>query len=309
MEIRKNNKDMLELKQLTDKELRELMLELDGKLKNNKGIEVFNNAYILARDNKTEDEEQQEIIAFLGEFSRHVALKKNMKDTKIFFEFINYGSTELVFVMEDNFGNRNTVLVKQPAIEFGIVKKEADNLCKLHKKDKSVVAPTEYFARGENELYVTPYINQARCIASDEGVWGMYVPEPEYRFVKFTKNQEHIVNQCMIAKLVMLYDHERGEGVARCKLGGGDFMLDKGWENKPLSIDSTLKSLKLIAARDTIKIGFDEYLELLVHEFTQATINKKHTSDIEINMKARAPMQEEDIKKGINLAKEMMQEM
>ncbi|MBR2301010.1 MAG: hypothetical protein IKA41_03560, partial [Bacteroidaceae bacterium] len=60
----------------------------------------------------------------------------------------------------------------------------------------------------------------------------MYIPEPFYRFEGFTREQEQVVNSCMIAKLVSLYDFEKGQGIASCKLGGGDFMLPKGWEKE-----------------------------------------------------------------------------
>ena len=43
----------------------------------------------------------------------------------------------------------------------------------------------------------------------------MYIPEPYYRFEKFTKQQEKIVNSCMIAKLVSLYDFTNKEGKIR----------------------------------------------------------------------------------------------
>ena len=81
-----------------------------------------------------------------------------------------------------------------------------------------VVAPVEYYSYGDQELYVTPYIKQARCVASD-GFWGMYVPEPYYRFVWFSLEQADVVNKCMIAKLLSYYDFKNGEGISACKLG------------------------------------------------------------------------------------------
>lgn len=60
----------------------------------------------------------------------------------------------------------------------------------------------------------------------------MYIPEPYYRFKHFTPKQEKVVNSCIIAKLVILYDFETQEGISSCKLGGGDFMLPKGWEKE-----------------------------------------------------------------------------
>ena len=107
----------------------------------------------------------------------------NVNDLRI--QFINYGKTELVYVLTEPNGERVTILTKQPAVEFGKIKQEAQNLRDLKQVDKKVVAPIDYFRHGGQELYVTPYINQARCVASD-GSWGMYIPEPFYRFESFT---------------------------------------------------------------------------------------------------------------------------
>ena len=170
-------------------------------------------------------------------------------------------------------------------------------------KDKNVLAPIDYFALDDQELYVTPYINQARCIASYTK-WGMYIPEPFYRFESFTKEQEFIVNTCMIAKLVSLYDHEKQEGICSCKIGGGDFMLPKGWENKFPTIENTLNNLYLIAARKKINCSYLEYLKILRSEFSRTTISEPQ-EDIIINLRGRVPMDINNIEAGIKLGEEL----
>lgn len=150
--------------------------------------------------------------------------EKNLNDLKI--TFINHGKTELVYVLTDNDNNKVTVLVKQPSVRFGDVYEEMQNLISLKKRDNNVIDPIDYFQLDNQELYVTPYINQARCVAS-YGKWEMYIPEPWYRFENFTPIQEQVVTICMIAKLVSLYDFEKKQGIINCKLGGGDFMLPK----------------------------------------------------------------------------------
>ena len=79
----------------------------------------------------------------------------------------------------------------------------------------------------------------------------------------------------MIAKLVSLYDFENQEGISSCKLGGGDFMLPKGWEKQKPTIENTLNNLYLIAAREKIKCSFDKYISIIKDEFSRATIAVK----------------------------------
>ena len=220
-------------------------------------------------------------------------------------EFINYGKTELVYVLSEKSGKRVTILVKQPGVQLGKVNQEAQNLLALKKRDPNVVAPIDYFQLGDQELYTTPYINQARCIAS-YGSWGMYVPEPYYRFEPFTANQKRIVNSCMIAKLVSLYDFEKQEGISACKLGGGDFMLPKGWEKQIPTIENTLNNLYLIAAREKVNCSFDEYISIIKNEFSRATIGKNQ-KDLIINLRGRVPMQVSEIEYGILLGQAIAQ--
>ena len=93
-------------------------------------------------------------------------------------QFINYGDTQLVYVF--TVGERKyTLLVGQPATEFGVVKREYDNLKILGKNNKeNIVVPIQYFKDKNNqrELYVTPYLYQARCVGVEEQEWGMWIP-------------------------------------------------------------------------------------------------------------------------------------
>lgn len=222
-------------------------------------------------------------------------------------EFINYGKTELVYVLSEKSGKRVTLLVKQPGVRIGKVSQEAQNLLLLKEKDESVVAPIEYFQLGDQELYVTPYMNQARCIASYGDWWGMYIPEPYYRFEPFTLEQERIVNSCMISKLISLYDFTKQEGICSCKLGGGDFMLPRGWEKKIPTIENTLGKLYLISAREKINCSFDEYISIIRDEFARATITE-NPNELMINLRGRVPMRMEDIEFGIQLGKAIIRD-
>jgi len=272
----------------------------------NIGIGMMNPMYIEVNEIQDTDYEYKKIIKFLNKFIEYYAKKNNDDVDNYKLEFINYGKTELVYVLNNKNGERVTILVKQPAVRFGDVYKEGQNLIELNKRDKSVVAPIDYFEFGDQELYVTPYINQARCVAS-YGRWGMYVPEPYYRFESFTEEQEKIVNTCMIAKLVSLYDFDKQEGISQCKLGGGDFMLPKGWENEIPTIENTLNNLYLIAARNKIKCSFDEYIEIIKSEFSRTTI-KEDQSQLLINLRGRVPMKVSNIEVGINLGINLIKE-
>lgn len=272
----------------------------------NLGIENMNAAYIETNEIQETKYEYKKITKFLNLYKEHYAKNNNMSVDDIKIEFINYGKTELVYVLTDKLKNQYTLLVKQPKVSLGEVKKEAENLVGLNALHENIVAPVEYFNLYDQELFVTPYIYQARCIASDQK-WGMYIPEPFYRFVPFTEEQESIINQCMIAKLVSFYDFLNNEGVASCKLGGGDFILPKGWELEHPTIENTLNNLYFIAAREKLNCSFDEYTELLIQEFSKRTIGEDEDKFI-INKRGRVPMNIIDIQNGIELGKKIIEE-
>lgn len=275
-------------------------------MQENISIGFLNPMYIEVNEIQDKNDEYKKIEKFLNKFVDYYVQKNNLNLEELKLEFINYGKTELVYVLTSKNNNRVTLLVKQPAVELGKVKQEANNLIELQQIDEMVVAPIDYFRLGDQELYVTPYINQARCIAS-YGSWGMYVPEPYYRFESFTAEQEKVVNTCMIAKLVSFYDFQKHEGIAACKLGGGDFMLPKGWELEKPSIENTLNDLYFIAAREKVNCSFEDYLQLIRSEFSRVTINENQKNLI-INHRGRVPMKTEDIEEGIILGKVIIKE-
>jgi hypothetical protein len=172
---------------------------------------------------------------------------------------------------------------------------------------KDIVRPMYYFSDSkiQREMYVAPYLMQARCIASREKEgWGVYVPEPTYRFKAFSEEERKIVNSSMIAKLVKLFDEKRNLGIAACKIGGGDFILEKEWDNEELTYENTLDRMKLIAARKLMPVKLDEYINHIRSEFTKNTYYSSENdrdNTIRINWKSRKPMTEEEIETGIAL--------
>ncbi len=252
------------------------------------------------------------INEFMGisEFLKEVVLEKGVPEFQgqnKRLRFINYGDTQLVYVLEVN-DRSYTILLGQPASEFGIVKREHDNLRRIAKNNsENVVSPIHYFQSkdGKRELYVTPYLHQARCIASDEvDGWGVYVPEPDYHFSSFSNEERSVINSSMIALLIKFYDQKNKQGIAACKIGGGDFILEKGYENESLTHVNILKRMKLIAARDMVSMSLEDYIETLKHEFSKRTYYRTEADrdkSVLVNHKARIPMAENEINKGIEL--------
>lgn len=221
-------------------------------------------------------------------------------------QFINYGDTELVYVLNVD-DKKYAILVNQPHTKFGVVKKEYDNLIELVKKFPNyIIAPYYYFKDEETkkELYIAPYVYQSRCIGVLEHNWGEWVPEPDYHFRDYPEEQRIVINSCMIALLIKFYDGEKNLGIGACKIGGGDFMLEKGYENEEITQENILKRMKLIAAREFISISLDDYIIRIKEEFCKRTYystEEERDKSILINYKARAPMLTKDIQKGIEL--------
>lgn len=293
-------------REILTKILEKIDLEQKCNNENNKGIVNMHYGYVETNNNQNKHIEYQKIKSFLHKYMEYFAEKNKTPIDNLELTFINYDQTEIVYILKNNANNYiETLLVKQPAEKFGNVKIEYENLKSLAKKDKKVINPIDYFCSENQELYVTPYINQTRCVASYD-TWGVYVPEPYYRFVPFNHEQESIVNTCMIAKLISLYDFETETGLSRCKLGGGDFMLEKGFENKSLTISNILNNLYLIAARSSIKCSFPTYLDILRDEFSKKTIDEDQNKLL-INLRGRVAMSEDDIEKGIILGKTLLE--
>lgn len=270
----------------------------------NLGLNFVAPFYIQVNEIQDRDYEYAKIMRALEKYKEHYSQKHSIDIANLHFHFINWGRTELVYVLKNGDDICETVLIKQPGVRMGTVEKEAQNLTELKKRDEHVVAPLEYFQIGDQELYTTPYMWQARCIAADSSWWGMYIPEPMYRFECFQDNVVDMVCIGMIAKLVSLYDHQKQMGIGACRLSGGDFMFPKDWDTKEITMNSILENLYLIAAREMISCPFEEYLNIIRREFRKYTIDNSQEQAI-INVRGRAIMSKEVIEKGIQLGIEI----
>ncbi len=274
----------------------------------NLGLNFVAPFYIEVNKIQDKDYEYAKIMRALEYYKIYYAEKHNLRVDNLKFHFINYGRTELVYVLKNGKDICETVLIKQPGVKMGVVEQEAKNLTELKMRDEHVIAPIEYFQIGDQELYTTPYMYQARCIAGYNGYWGMYVPEPIYRFECFNAEVGNLVCIGMIAKLVSLYDHKKQVGIGACRLSGGDFMFPKDWDTKKITMDSILNDLYLIAAREMISCSFEEYLNIIRKEFKRYTIDENQ-ENVRINIRGRAIISDENIEKGIQLGIDIAKKM
>lgn len=82
----------------------------------NISIGMINHAYIEVNEIQDKDDEYKKIKKFLNKYVEKYAEKNSIPIEDLNIEFINYGKTELVFVLAERNGKRVTLLVKQPAV-------------------------------------------------------------------------------------------------------------------------------------------------------------------------------------------------
>ena len=236
----------------------------------------------------------------LDEFIDKATTSGMFKHKNVNISFLNYGRTQIVLLAEIDKDKQYTLVVNQPAVPYGTGRKEYDNLKQLNVVDTElVIKPITYVTNQKQELYITPYYHQARCIGVDTTEWGVWVPEPNYHFKKFTEHERKIVNVSMVAALVKLYDTEKQIGIVKCRLDGGDFMLLKGYEDCPLTYQNLNQHLKLIAARELSHMSIETYLGRLKQELSNN--NLKESELMIIGRTLRQPLTAEEIDIGIEL--------
>lgn len=223
-------------------------------------------------------------------------------DIPIKISFMNYGDMQLIYLVTLPDKSKVVASINQPHIPLGKVKEEFDNLQRLVDIDSCFVTkPLAYFAMEDrgHELYISEYVDNAMCIAVNTR-HGIYDPLPEYHFEIFSPEISHRVNTSMIALLVNYYDSENGRGLSKTQISGNDFILTRDFEKN--NLDSVQLNMKIIAARDFIDISLDEYLNRLRQEFLFGT-NRDDPSvvngQIQINIKSKLPMTEQEIEEGI----------
>lgn len=265
------------------------------------GIPDTDYNYHIITNNQSRNQEVITTRQFLASLSKEIPSIVTPEST---IEFINYGDTELVYVIKTD-NKTDTLLVGQPVTKLGTVKLEYDNLRHLATKNPSIiVSPITYISNGTREAYITPYIKQARCIATYNDTYGAYIPEPYYRYEPYNEQDQYLVSKAIIANLVRLYDYDNKLALAECKIGGGDFILEKEYDEETHTEENILKRMKLIAARKLINIELKDYIELIKKEFSKRTYYRtleERDNSVLINIKNRVPMTKEAIEDGISL--------
>ena len=229
------------------------------------GIMNYGDWYIRNSNEQNKEKEFIKINAFITNFCINNEFEE-LQGSKISIQFINYGDTQLVFVVTVDNSKQYTLLVNQPKTRPGQSFEEFTNLTNFNKlHPEIIIKPIKYYVNPQNpqqELYMTPYYYQARCVGveTEEKGWGEWIPEPEYHFRIFSEKEGKIIKKCMVAMIITFYDEKNGIGIADYSLDGDDFMLKKGYEKEELSEENIIKNFVFIAARKVIKIEFEEYI-------------------------------------------------
>lgn len=267
----------------------------DGEYNTKQAYQDINKALEDAFDINNQDSIGSQLINRLG-------FKEN---TTVSFDFINYGNDQLIYTatMSDGYNSETVIAsVNQPRRSLGEAGIEYKNLQHLASLDpEHVVTPLAYSQNGKQEIVITPYIHNARCIFGGYKEWGVFDPEPIYHFIPFDSAGSELATTNMIALLVHFYDKEKGIGLADTHLSGDDFIISQDWNpNYPKLM---LNHMKLISARKMIHITFDKYLDLIRYEFGFGTHYRQqnNSQSFLINRKSEQPMSKEVIEKGIEL--------
>ena len=253
---------------------------------NNLGIQNYGPWYFYVKENQNNMQEMLKIHIFLSNYIKDYY--KNFRSL----DFINYGRYELVYVLTLSDDMKYTILVNQPNIEHGLIKQEYDILRKLS-TDRHIIKPISYYSDGENELYVTPYYEQSRCIGVADNSWGVWVPEPRYSFREFNSREKSEITKAMVSILINSYDEEKEMGISKIRLDGGDFMMEKGYEDD-ISTKNICRKIKLVAARELINIKLDRYIKYMIDELTT-----EKSTNVVVGRKIKKKLSKVDVVDGI----------
>lgn len=264
------------------------------------GLYNYGEWYIRLLPEQNDEKEFDKINKFVQEIVNNNNIKE-FKGYKKSCKFINYGDTQLVFVMTIDEKIQYALLINQPKTPAGQGLEEYNNLIELNKNHPDIVIkPLNYYVNPNNpqqEFYITPYYFQARCVGVDTTKWGIWIPEPKYYFRDFTELERKIINKCMVALVVKLYDDKNKKAISKWRFDGGDFMLLKGFEDNEINEDNIIKRLVMISARKLITIELNEYIERMKIELKNGIKDGDEKKIIGKNL--RCPFSDEEIEEGI----------
>ena len=265
------------------------------------GIDNYSSWYIRNSKEQNQENEFKKINKFISEFCLNNSFEE-LQGEKISLQFINYGDTQLVFVITINNLKQYTLLVNQPKTRAGQSFDEFTNLTNFNKMHPEIIIkPIKYYVNPLNpqqEIIMTPYYYQARCVGveTEEEGWGEWIPEPNYHFRIYNDKESKVIKKCIVAMMIKFYDEKNKCSIANYSLDGDDFMLKKGYEKEELNEENIIKNFVFIAARKVIKIELDELINRIRKELRN---DFKENENIILRKKLRAPFTEEDIEEGI----------
>ena len=263
------------------------------------GIDNYSSWYIRNTKEQNQENEFKKINKFIVDFCMNNSFEE-LQGTKISLQFINYGDTQLVFVITIDNIKQYTLLINQPKTNPGQSFTEFTNLTNFNKLyPEIIIKPIKYYVNPSNpqqELYMTPYYYQARCVGVEEKEWGEWIPEPYYHFRIYNKKESKIIKKCIVAMMIKFYDEKNKCSIANYSLDGDDFMLKKGYEKEELNEENIIKNFVFIAARKVIKIELDELINRRKKELRN---DFKEGENIILRKKLRGPFTDEDIEEGI----------
>ncbi|MBR7090854.1 MAG: hypothetical protein IKC79_00195, partial [Clostridia bacterium] len=192
----------------------------------NLGMSKSRELYAYAINNRSMMKEYFITHKFLNKFVKEYCKNNGISKKDVDVQFISFGYKGLIFVMKYN-NTYKTLAVANPRrnYKFGELSTEAERLKRFGGIGSGILVPELYYADdgklGQRELIMTDYIYQARPISNLDNKFGIYIPEPEYRFEATTESQTKAMKSAIIAKLVASFDIQIQKGIAGVEVISG----------------------------------------------------------------------------------------
>ncbi|KAJ5073539.1 hypothetical protein M0811_08656 [Anaeramoeba ignava] len=233
-------------------------------------------------------------------------------------EFVNYGSLEIIFRLKFTYKSKEMSFIIVSSQLPSLIEKVHQDFIhtkEFHKHFPNLILEVfnyDEFQLSKSKLSISFFtqidLNLCRCIAKNKSYsenWGIYNPEPIYRFEPFDNELSEFTKQMIIASLIGTYNHKLQKGISCSRASGGDFVLLRNF-------DYSQKSLKecwrMISVRNEIEIDFQNYCDLIIKEFqisSKISDQKVIDDSLKINHNSKEAFKLETIQKGIELGKEM----
>lgn len=221
--------------------------------------------YIKVNEEQKKDFEYFKMLEFIKKYVLHLSMTHGEDVENIKISFISSTESELLFKLK--LKDKEFLLhVNQPWVQYGTLKNEVKLLKNFKQQDEKILSSVDYYTDREYELFITPYIENPKRVINKNNHLGLFYVEKESIFQVFNSYVEKIVKICMLAKMVSLYDFERGEGIVETKFDDGDFILNLPNNDSYLTVSRALEHLYLTSVRAKKVDSFYGYLDSLKEE-------------------------------------------